>query len=164
MIPKTKKDLYKTAVATYVATTGGREKFESQIEKAAEKGQLARKQKFDLLAVVKECCTAKAVKLPVQPTNKMAESIAEQLAKKMVICQKEVLTSAEVAAYLGLSLSHLYRLTMTKKIPYYRPNGGLIFFNRKEVEEWAQTNKFRSDKEVNNVLTEEEIERWAKQK
>lgn len=67
---------------------------------------------------------------------------------------KEVLSSSEVCDYLGISESHLYRLTSSKQIPHYKPNGKMIFFNRKEVCEWALrnpaqiTNASQSTKEI----------------
>lgn len=62
-----------------------------------------------------------------------------QLRKRLWIT-KEILSSSEVCDYLGISESHLYRLTSTKQIPHYKPNGKMIFFNRKELCEWAMRN------------------------
>ena len=54
---------------------------------------------------------------------------------------KEVLTTAEASAYLGLSESYLYKLTSSKRIPHYKPNGKLVYFNRRELCEWAMKNQ-----------------------
>lgn len=62
---------------------------------------------------------------------------------------KEVLSSSEVCEFLGISESYLYRLTSSKQIPYYKPNGKMIFFNRKELCEWAM----RNPEQVNEVST-----------
>ena len=53
---------------------------------------------------------------------------------------KEVLTSSEACMFLGISPSYLYKLTSAKLIPYYKPNGGMIFFNHAELKQWAQQN------------------------
>ena len=53
---------------------------------------------------------------------------------------KEVLTSSEACMFLGISPSYLYKLTSAKLIPYYKPSGGMIFFNREELKKWAQQN------------------------
>lgn len=53
---------------------------------------------------------------------------------------KEVYTSSEACMFLGISPSYLYKLTSAKLIPYYKPNGGMIFFNREELKRWAQQN------------------------
>lgn len=60
--------------------------------------------------------------------------------KKELWSTKEVLSSSEVCAFLGISESYLYRLTSLKQIPHYKPNGKMIFFNRKEICEWILRN------------------------
>lgn len=61
---------------------------------------------------------------------------------------KEMITLDETARYMGVSRSFLYKLTMGRKIPHYKPNGKLIYFNRKEVEEWLQQNRVATDGEL----------------
>lgn len=63
------------------------------------------------------------------------------LVSLLVVGTKEVLTLEEAARYLGVSKSHLYKLTSTRKIPHYRPGNKLIFFNRKELEQWITKNQ-----------------------
>lgn len=57
---------------------------------------------------------------------------------------KEVLTTSEASAYLGLSESYIYKLTSTHQIPHYKPNGKLVYFNRKELCEWALKNRVQT--------------------
>lgn len=65
------------------------------------------------------------------------------------LCTKEVLTSNETAQYLGVSKSCLYKWTMTRAIPHYKsPTGKLCFFNRKEIEEWMQSIKVKTNEEL----------------
>lgn len=73
--------------------------------------------------------------------KKELEKLSDLIAEKTKICSKEVLTSEEVASYMGVSMRYLYKLTMRKKIPHYKPTGKMIYFNRKEIEQWLQTNK-----------------------
>lgn len=66
---------------------------------------------------------------------------------------KAVLTTEEAAKYLGVTKSAIYKLTMAKKIPHYRSQGGkLLYFKREEIEQWATSCK---------VLTDEELEAKA---
>lgn len=65
---------------------------------------------------------------------------------------KQVLNFADAARYLELSHSHLYKLTSASKIPFYKPNGKKLYFNRVELDEWLLRNR-------NN--TQEEIEQQA---
>lgn len=66
--------------------------------------------------------------------------------------QKSVLTFDEAAEFTGLSKSLLYKYTSTGKIPFFKPNGKNIFFDRLELEAWLKRNP---------VKTQEEIEREA---
>ena len=61
---------------------------------------------------------------------------------------KEVLTSEEVANYMGVSMSCLYKLTSRREIPHYKPTGKLCYFNRVEVEQWLQSNRVATGVEL----------------
>lgn len=55
-----------------------------------------------------------------------------------------MLTIDEVALLTGLSRSHLYKLTCTHQIPHYKPNGKLLYFDRKEIDNWMRQGKVNS--------------------
>ena len=78
--------------------------------------------------------------------------MADQVTEKTIFCTKEVLTSDEAARYMGISKSYLYKLTMRRRIPHYKPMGKMCYFNRHELEAWLQSNR---------VSTEEELDRRA---
>lgn len=82
--------------------------------------------------------------------NNELKQVAQEVADKVLFCSKEVLTSREVARYMGISLSTLYKLTMLGKVPHYKPNGRMCYFNRHEVEQWLQTNRVATDAELND--------------
>ena len=60
-----------------------------------------------------------------------------------------MLTLEDVALLTGLSKSHLYRLTCTHQIPYYKPNGKQIYFDRAEIESWMKQNRVATAAEIN---------------
>lgn len=64
------------------------------------------------------------------------------------ICRKEVLTAKECATYVGISLSTLYKWMFNRQIPYFKPCGKLVFFNRVEVENWLQSNRYATQEEI----------------
>lgn len=67
---------------------------------------------------------------------------------------KKVLTTEEAARYLGVTKSAIYKLTMGRKIPHYRSQGGkLLYFQREEIEQWATSYR---------IATQEELEAKAK--
>lgn len=85
-------------------------------------------------------------------TKQELENLATLVAEKMVLAQKKVLTTDEASKFLGVSTSTLYKWTMKKVIPHYKPNGGMCYFNRHELENWMQ--RYRID-------TPDEIEQKA---
>jgi excisionase family DNA binding protein len=80
------------------------------------------------------------------------QEIIKAVTADTIYTTKEVLTSDEVARYMGISKSYLYKLTMRGDIPHYKPMGKICYFNRQEIEQWLQRNK---------VATNEEIEKQA---
>lgn len=57
--------------------------------------------------------------------------------------KKEIMTVDETAEFLNMSKARLYQLTMKKKIPFYKPSGKLIYFNRTEIERWVYGLNFK---------------------
>lgn len=84
--------------------------------------------------------------------EELIKTVADQVTEKTIFCTKEVLTSDEAARYMGVSKSYLYKLTMRREIPHYKPRGKMCYFNRHELEAWLQSNR---------VSTEEELDRRA---
>ena len=77
------------------------------------------------------------------------QQVVDNVVNKTLFCTKEVLTSDEAAMYMGISKSYLYKLTMRKEIPHYKPMGKVVYFNRSELEQWLQSNRVSTTLEVN---------------
>ena len=75
--------------------------------------------------------------------------ILKRIEDKATLAGKNVLTLSDVSILTGLSKSHLYKLTSAKQIPYYRPSGKALYFDRKEVEDWLKRGKVESNESVN---------------
>lgn len=73
-------------------------------------------------------------------TQDEIDKLALAIGRNVLLAQKDVLTLEEAAQYTGLKKSYLYKLTSTKAIPHYKPNGKNCFFKRTELEEWLTTN------------------------
>lgn len=94
----------------------------------------------------------------IQQLERTVESLGEKInhldsledsinkVEDRLFINKEILTTAEACLFLGISESYLYKLTSTKKIPHYKPNGRLVFFNRDELKQWAMRNPAISQK------------------
>lgn len=78
----------------------------------------------------------------------------ENTVKIAALTKKEVLTFEETAQYTGFSKSYLYKLTMTRRIPHYKPLGKMIYFNRAEIEAWLQQNRASTEEEISNKAAE----------
>ena len=74
--------------------------------------------------------------------------LADVITAKTIYCTKEVLTSDEAASYMGISKSYLYKLTMTRQIPHYKPMGKMCYFNRVELENWLQSARVKTSSEL----------------
>lgn len=49
-------------------------------------------------------------------------------------------TFNEAAEYLGISKSYLYKLTSGGKIPYFKPFGKKIYFDKVMLDDWVYQN------------------------
>lgn len=78
---------------------------------------------------------------------KKLDQLEQSLANHNLV-QKEILTLIEAAAYLGLKTGYIYKLTHSKKIPFYKPNGKRIFFQRTDLDAWLLRNRQASQEEI----------------
>lgn len=74
-------------------------------------------------------------------TKQEFELLAEIVAEKTLLCNKEILTVKEAAMYMGVKRSYLYTLMRARKLPYYKPTGKLCYFERSELKAWMQRSK-----------------------
>lgn len=56
------------------------------------------------------------------------------------ITQNRVLTFEQACDYLGYKRSYMYKLTSAGILPYSKPNGKSIFFDRQKLEAWMLSN------------------------
>jgi excisionase family DNA binding protein len=68
--------------------------------------------------------------------------------EKLLIANKEVLTFEETCDYTGISRSYLYKLTASGNIPHSKPNGKMIFFEKKKLNAWLLQNGRKSNNEI----------------
>jgi excisionase family DNA binding protein len=69
---------------------------------------------------------------------------------KMDFQNNKVLTLAQACEYLGYKKSYLYKLTSAGILPFSKPNGKTIFFEREKLERWMLSNASSSntDKQI----------------
>ncbi len=78
----------------------------------------------------------------------------EKLLEIQNLVQKEVLNFNDAALYLELSQSHLYKLTSTRQIPHFCPQGKKLYFNRRELDAWLQRNRQTTKGEIEKQATD----------
>ena len=67
------------------------------------------------------------------------------------ITTKNVLTFDEACAYAAIAKSYMYKMTSTGKIPCYKPQGKMIYFDRAELEKWLLRNRITPANEINEI-------------
>ena len=87
----------------------------------------------------------------------------EELQKRMDAVEdildnaKEVLSEEEAARFMDIARSSLYKMTSDRSIPFYRPNGKMIYFEKAEILAWIRQNRVMATKKDNG--TDQEPER-----
>lgn len=87
-------------------------------------------------------------------TPEEIKGLADLITANIINCTKEVLTSDEAARYMGISKSYLYKLTMRKEIPHFKPMGKVCYFNRLELQQWLQRNRYETQEELDERTEE----------
>ena len=67
---------------------------------------------------------------------------------------KEVLTLEEAAVFMGISKSSLYKMTHKHELPFYRPNGKLIYFEKAELLKWMRQVRSMSEDEIRETAVQ----------
>lgn len=62
--------------------------------------------------------------------------------------EKTLMTSQEAADYLGIKRSYLYKMTMRRVIPYFKPGGKIIFFSKEDLDQWLTSVRVSSQNEI----------------
>ena len=66
------------------------------------------------------------------------------------------LSLAEAVVYTGFKKSYLYKLTHLNAIPFYKPNGGKIFFTKEDLDSWLsrgrQATSYELAEKANGIL------------
>lgn len=68
--------------------------------------------------------------------------------ERLLTANKEVLTFEETCDYTGISRSYLYKLTASGNIPHSKPNGKMIFFEKRKLNDWLLQNGRKSHPEI----------------
>jgi len=74
--------------------------------------------------------------------------------ERLLTNRKDVLTFEEACEYMGVSRSFLYKLTSRRQIPHSKPNGKMIYFEKKKINIWLLQNRRKSKTEIEKEALE----------
>lgn len=79
----------------------------------------------------------------MEHNNLILEKLSEIAGKldEQNLLQKNVLNFNETTRYLNVSPSHLYKLTSSRAIPHFCPQGKKLYFKCLELDDWLQRNR-----------------------
>lgn len=72
----------------------------------------------------------------------------DEVKRNTLLAAKKVLNVDDVVTLTGMTKAYIYTLTSKRELPFYKPNGRLIFFNRDEIEAWMMRGKVTPDSET----------------
>lgn len=61
--------------------------------------------------------------------------------------EKSILTVEEAAKYLNISRGTLYKLTSANAVPFSKPTGKQLYFDKEKLDAWILSNSTTSAKE-----------------
>ena len=99
--------------------------------------------------------------------------LRELLQNSIGATQKQTLTAAEAACYLGIAKSTLYKMVMRGDIAYYKVSGGRkviagkekastggrLFFAREDLDAWMRSNRVASKREIEEAAQSESLKK-----
>ncbi len=77
----------------------------------------------------------------------MNNQILEKL-NSLIELDEKPLTTKEACEYLNISLSYLYKLTHENRIPFFKPNGKMIYFLKSDLRTWLLRNRQSTADEI----------------
>ncbi len=67
---------------------------------------------------------------------------------ELKIITKPFLSVEELASYIGVKVSYIYKMTHNREIPHYKPGGKMIYFDRKEIDECVLSQRVATADEI----------------
>jgi len=61
---------------------------------------------------------------------------------------RDIFNFNDACQFLDYSKSYLYKLTHSRQIPHYKPNGKKLYFKRSDLETWLLRNRVKTADEI----------------
>ena len=79
------------------------------------------------------------------------KSQLDRIERLSALAAKNVLNIDDVAILTGMSKGYIYQLTHKRIIPFYKPTGKQMYFDRSEIEAWMKRNRVMTDQEAMSI-------------
>lgn len=110
----------------------------------------ANKQKFDFMDVMNSMAQR------LEAINNYLASASKLINEYKTILEttpkSRFLPMAAAAEFMRMKVNTLYRMTMRKEIPYFKPGGKQIYFAIEDLEEWMTRNRQKSVYEIESEI------------
>lgn len=84
--------------------------------------------------------------------NKAVMQKLDDIKRATLIGVKDTLTVEECAMLTGYSIQSLYAFTSKRQIPHFK-RGNYLYFSKKEVERWLQSNPVPTTAETGSLAS-----------
>lgn len=88
--------------------------------------------------------------------NQLIIEKLNRLERLIVDSTKEILNVEDLINYTGYKRSYIYKLVHNNILPYSKPNGKTLFFEKSEIDTWLLQNKSQSisqiEKQANDYI------------
>lgn len=78
----------------------------------------------------------------------------DQKLDTIIAASKDVLTTDEAANYIGCTKGCLYKLMSRRKIPFFKPNNKLAYFDKQELNDWLRQNPQKTRAKIEAEATD----------
>lgn len=78
--------------------------------------------------------------------NQMKEEIIKELAPP-----PSIMSFSEAASYIKVSEAHLYEMNVKRVIPFTKPGGKLVYYQKRDLDKWISRNPVHSKEEINSI-------------
>ncbi|WBL24510.1 helix-turn-helix transcriptional regulator [Zunongwangia sp. HGR-M22] len=80
--------------------------------------------------------------------NQLILEKLNRLEKLIVGSTKEILTVEDLINYTGYKRSYIYKMVHKNILPFSKPNGKTLFFEKSEIDRWLLQNKSQSESQI----------------
>lgn len=86
----------------------------------------------------------------------MNNLILEKLSiiEELLLDKKRILNPTELSKYTGYSKATIYKMVQSNILPFSKPNGKHLFFDREKIDEWLLSNSSKDSSQLKKEARE----------